>query len=272
MLFSRLPLTSMPIAACEPSFLPAPAEAPTVATKLTVSVTSYIFGSPLGSPIWHLTLACTPATKPACRPFLLVTDLPPSRPPCAPMAPSLASKPPLAFLSVVCAVPVFEVCVTLLLEVAVTWPSPRSTPCFFVVAVEEPSRFVTLWVSLFSAPLALISFDVLCSVPDLRPSASSISADFFVSTETLPVSETWLFFSSLLRAVESAVCTTFSVECSCVTPFMPTCCLSRSVSIVARPLSADVVVVVASWFTPFVAPSRPGELIAISCRWCGAGP
>ena len=235
MLFSSLPLISTLALAFEPSFLPTPPETPSAPPKDTVSVTAYIFGSPFGSPIWHLTLACTLRVAPPCMPFLLVTDLPPSRPPCAPMAPSLASKPPLAFLSVACAVPLFEVCVTVAPVVAVTWPSPRSTPCVLVIELDEPSRLVTLSVTLFDAPLALISFEVLCSTLDFLPSCCSTSATFFSSTESLPVSETLVFFSSLLRATESRPCTSVSFECSAVTPSRPTCCLSRSFSTVALP-------------------------------------
>jgi hypothetical protein len=183
---------------------------------------------------------------PACMPFFDVTDLPPSTLPVMPVPSLPETKPPLALLSVVRAVPDRFVVVTLSLAFAVTCPSPRSIPRVAVREEEEPSKFVFFTVSDCDAPLLLISFDRLLSAPALRPSRSSTSTDFFSSTETLPPSETLVFFSSPPRSLVLPSLTSFSWDCVLVYPSAPTFCWSRTFSVLALPPSKDVVVAVTS--------------------------
>ena len=210
MVRSSLALISTLPETLEPSFLPAPPDKPAEPPKLTVTVTGQRLGSPLGSPTLQVTLPCNSPTTPACRPFFVVTVLPPPTLPWTPVPSLPETKPPPAFLSVLMAVPDLLVVVTLLLFVAMTLPSSRSRPFFVVIALDDPSKFVVFTVCVCDTPFVLSSLALEVSMPALLPSARSTSTDFFSSCDTLPPSETWVFFSSPARTVVLPLVTSLS--------------------------------------------------------------
>ena len=132
-----------------------------------------------------------------------------------------AIPPTLPLVPLVTASPEASVAVVLLPTTAAILPSPRSTPPVLLVSFEEPSRCSDFSVLVPLTPSALISADEVFSTFIFLPSAVSISTDFFSSRETLPASDTLVFFSSPVLTVLPSKVVSVSLLLETVRPSRP---------------------------------------------------